>query len=309
MRSGGSWLVSLNEIKGNFVILSLTMITIHGFWDKQQLNKKFLNDCNLKCFSLFFPFFLHLFSPSFPPQHLRSAFCLDVCLLPEASEWSQDPSMSSFSLYSMRGSIGKETERCKESQRRRPEEEEQRSQTFCYCRRCSGSVLSSMLHCLCDPSWRGGCIECWFVCARSGQTETTSKVNPNDVKCECEDEPAIVHCASCDSFMGERCLRTHAKSKANANHVLVKVDDYFKGSGQTARVLFCQYHPGSEIDTYCKTDNHPLCSKCVVPAHNSHNLVQLKDISLDFSAEITKALQSSFFPFFTWNTTLNVYIT
>jgi len=30
-----------------------------------------------------------------------------------------------------------------------------------------------------------------------------------------------------------------------------------------------------------------MCVKCVVPAHSSHNLVKLKDISLDFAAEIT----------------------
>ena len=138
-----------------------------------------------------------------------------------------------------------------------------------------------------------------YVLGVAKQKETASKVNPNDVKCVCEDEPATVHCASCDSFLGERCLKPHAKSKANASHVMVNVDDYFKGSGPATRVLFCQHHPGSEINTFCKTDDQPMCAQCVVPGHVSHQVVQLKDISLDFSAEITKALQpvrlSSFF--------------
>jgi len=130
-----------------------------------------------------------------------------------------------------------------------------------------------------------------YVLGVTKQKETASKVNPNDVECECDDEPATVHCASCDSFMGERCLRTHAKSKATAAHVPEKVDVYFKGSGPATRVLFCQHHPGSEINTFCKTDEQPMCAQCILPGHVSHQVVQLKDISLDFSAEITKVLQ------------------
>jgi len=129
-----------------------------------------------------------------------------------------------------------------------------------------------------------------YVLGLAKQKETASKINPNDVQCSCEDEPALVHCNMCDAFFGDRCAKSHLKSKANASHVVVKVAEYFKGSGPTTRILFCQHHPGSEIDTFCKTDDQPMCSKCVVPNHNSHHLVKLKDVSLDFS-EITKALQ------------------
>jgi len=139
-----------------------------------------------------------------------------------------------------------------------------------------------------------------YVLGVAKQKESASKVNPNDVKCDCENEPAIFHCASCDVFIGENCLKVHGKSKATASHVPVKVDDYFKGSGQTTRVLFCQYHPALEIDTFCQTDDQAMCAKCAVSSHQYHDFIPLKDTSLDFSAEITKALQhvrlsSSFF--------------
>ena len=131
-----------------------------------------------------------------------------------------------------------------------------------------------------------------FVLGLAKQKETASKVNPNDVKCGfCEEEPAVIHCASCDAFIGGNCCKAHSKSKATAAHVVVTVDDYFKGSGPATRILFCQFHPGSEIDTFCKTDDQPMCTQCIVPAHNSHSLVKLKDVSLDFSSEINKALQ------------------
>jgi len=124
------------------------------------------------------------------------------------------------------------------------------------------------------------------------QKESAAKINPNDVKCDfCEEEPANVHCGSCKMFIGGNCSKVHNKAKATAAHVVVPLDEYFKGSGSAAHILFCQHHPALEIDTFCKTDDQPMCAKCAVPAHNSHNLVQLKDISLDFSAEITKALQ------------------
>ena len=130
-----------------------------------------------------------------------------------------------------------------------------------------------------------------FVLGLVKQKETASKVNPNDVKCDCDEEPAVVHCANCEAFLGERCQRTHAKSKATATHVVAKLDDHFKRSGPATRILFCQFHPASEIDTFCKTDDQPMCPSCAVPSHNSHDLVKLKDVSLDFSAEITKVLQ------------------
>jgi len=130
-----------------------------------------------------------------------------------------------------------------------------------------------------------------YVLGVAKQKESAEKINPNDVKCDfCEEEPAAVHCGSCEMFFGDKCSKVHSKSKANAAHVVVKVDDYFKGSGP-ARILFCQHHPASEIDTFCKTDDQPMCTAFAVPVHNSHNLVKLKDISLDYSAEITKALQ------------------
>jgi len=114
---------------------------------------------------------------------------------------------------------------------------------------------------------------------------------PSNVKCGfCEVELAIVHCTSCNVFIGEQCLMVHSRSKLTAAHVVVNVDDYFNELEPT-RVLFCQHHPALEIDTFCQTDDQPMCVACVVPGHVSHQVVKLKDISLDFSAEITKALQ------------------
>jgi len=127
-----------------------------------------------------------------------------------------------------------------------------------------------------------------FVLGLVKQKEAASKDDdPNDVKCACNEESAIVHCALCELFFGENCQKGHKWSK----HEVVNVDDYFKESEQTTRILFCQLHPTSEIDTFCKTDDQPMCAKCGVSSHQSHSFVPLKDISLDFSAEITKALQ------------------
>jgi len=97
--------------------------------------------------------------------------------------------------------------------------------------------------------------------------------------------------------LGEKCQKGHKVLKANAAHVVVKVDDYFKGLGPATRILFCQQHPALEIDTFYKTDDLPMCTACAVSEHKSHNFMPLKDISLDLSAEINKALQPVRNPF------------
>jgi tripartite motif-containing protein 2/3 len=130
-----------------------------------------------------------------------------------------------------------------------------------------------------------------FVLGLVQQKEATANINPNDVKCDCGDEPALIHCPNCELFFGEKCSQVHGRSKANKSHSVVTVDDYFSGSGPTTRVIFCQTHPALEIDTFCKTCDQPMCPSCIVPIHNSHNLMKLKDISLDFTGEILKSLK------------------
>jgi len=122
------------------------------------------------------------------------------------------------------------------------------------------------------------------------QKETLSSVDPNNVKCACEDEAALIYCNDCGNFFGEKCLKAHKKGKISATHSTTSVDDYFKASGTGSRRLFCHKHGALEIDTYCKQCQEAMCPSCVVPDHANHQgLVKLAEVAADFSGELKKA--------------------
>ena len=129
-----------------------------------------------------------------------------------------------------------------------------------------------------------------FVLNLNKQKESLASVNPNDVQCVCEDEPALLHCDICEEFYGEKCLKAHSRAKKTSNHPTQSIDDYFKASGPGSRRLFCHKHRAFEMDTYCKQCQQAMCPSCVVPDHANHQgLVKLADVATDFSGELKQA--------------------
>jgi len=129
-----------------------------------------------------------------------------------------------------------------------------------------------------------------FVLNVHKQKEYLASVNPNDVQCVCEDEPALVHCDICEEFYGEKCLKAHSKAKKTSNHPTQSVDDYFKTFGPGSRRLFCQTHPSLEVDSFCKQCQQAMCPSCGVAGHGNHQgLVKLADVATDFSGELKQA--------------------
>jgi len=129
-----------------------------------------------------------------------------------------------------------------------------------------------------------------FVLNVHKQKEYLASVNPNDVQCVCEDEPALVHCDICEEFYGEKCLKAHSKAKKTSNHPTQSLDDYFESSGPGSRRLFCHKHGALEIDTYCKQCQEAMCLSCAIPDHVNHQgLVKLAEVAADFSVELKKA--------------------
>jgi len=129
-----------------------------------------------------------------------------------------------------------------------------------------------------------------FVHNLQQQKESLSSVDPNNVKCGCDDEGAVVYCSDCEAFFGEKCLRAHSRGRISATHSTVTVDDYFKASGPGSRRLFCHKHATSEIDTYCKQCQEAMCPSCGVEGHGSHQgLVKLAEVATNFSGELKEA--------------------
>jgi len=122
------------------------------------------------------------------------------------------------------------------------------------------------------------------------QKETLSSIDPNNVKCGCDDEGAVVYCSDCEAFFGERCLVGHQRGKKTSTHSTVTVDDYFKSSGPGSRRLFCPKHGALEIDTYCRQCQEATCPSCGVESHGSHQgLVKLAEVATNFSGELKEA--------------------
>jgi len=122
------------------------------------------------------------------------------------------------------------------------------------------------------------------------QNETLASVDPNDVKCGCEDEAAVEYCGECETFFGEKCLGGQKRGKKTLSHLTISVDDYFKSSGPGSRRLFCPKHGASEIDTYCKQCQEAMCLSCAIPDHVNHQgLVKLTEVASKFSGELKEA--------------------
>ena len=129
-----------------------------------------------------------------------------------------------------------------------------------------------------------------FVLNLLQQKETMSAYDPNNVKCGCEEEAALVYCNDCGAFFGEKCLKNHKKGKITLTHSPMTVDDYFKESGPGSRRMFCQTHPTLEVDSFCKQCQQATCPSCGVESHGSHQgLVKLLNLAADFSRELIRS--------------------
>jgi len=95
--------------------------------------------------------------------------------------------------------------------------------------------------------------------------------DPNNVKCQiCDEELAITHCPECPSFLCGQCAVFHGRLPASKHHQTTSVDEALSGTAPAKRISRCLKHPVMEIDTFCKTCDVTVCSKCVTEAHSSH---------------------------------------
>jgi len=113
----------------------------------------------------------------------------------------------------------------------------------------------------------------------------SAKANQGDinrvVKCEgCKgDEDATVHCVDCQEYFGPACLIPHRRGKLSAAHQQIPLEDALAGNATVKRIPRCQKHVGYEIDTYCKTCNDAVCSKCAVEKHSGHSFCPLTQVT------------------------------
>ena len=104
-------------------------------------------------------------------------------------------------------------------------------------------------------------------------------------------------------FYCDGCQRGHKKGKATKSHSFISVDHGWKimsasaastasnsisssSSSSSSNPSFssqsrsnqCLIHPHQEIDTFCQTDQEPICSKCAVEFHSGHSFKNWENV-------------------------------
>jgi len=107
------------------------------------------------------------------------------------------------------------------------------------------------------------------------------------VKCDlCEDEDATMYCVEDHENMCPTCSKLHKKSKASASHKQIPLEEVLAGNATVKRIPRCQKHIGSEIDSYCKTCNDAICSKCGIEKHSGHTFCPLSQVTGPLQVQI-----------------------
>jgi len=75
------------------------------------------------------------------------------------------------------------------------------------------------------------------------------------------------------------CSGGHKRGKATASHQQIPLEEALAGNATVKRIPRCQKHIGNEVDTYCKTCNDAVCSKCLSEKHSGHSFCPLSQVT------------------------------
>jgi len=120
--------------------------------------------------------------------------------------------------------------------------------------------------------------------------------NPANKLCElCENNSATLLCQMCQEHHCEECKMIHQRSKMSRNHTYVPLEEIDFKKSLPPRPLLCPFHPNQEIDTFCKKEKVPICSKCAVENHGNHEVAMLSEAFAQIKEDIQNKLQHVFF--------------
>lgn len=117
------------------------------------------------------------------------------------------------------------------------------------------------------------------------------------VECDsCEENPANFLCITCPGHLCETCKTEHEKKRMSQNHEIVNLG---AGNDKVVDLLFCAKHTNKKLECFCVQCNSPVCTDCIIQAHNSHFVRALssvyKEIRDDLSIKKKKKLTTSFY--------------
>lgn len=96
------------------------------------------------------------------------------------------------------------------------------------------------------------------------------------VECDsCEENPANFLCKTCPGHLCETCKTEHEKKRMSQNHEIVNLG---AGNDKVVDLLFCAKHTNKKLECFCVQCNSPVCTDCIIQAHNSHFVRALSSV-------------------------------
>ena len=97
-------------------------------------------------------------------------------------------------------------------------------------------------------------------------------------------DPAVVFCCSCHTFMCKGGQECHNRAPHLFQHTVIGLD---RESATLLPALmeptehYCSHpkHKKQELDLYCKTCSCPICQLCVIVVHKDHNITELSTVA------------------------------
>ncbi|XP_077990018.1 uncharacterized protein LOC144444469 [Glandiceps talaboti] len=118
------------------------------------------------------------------------------------------------------------------------------------------------------------------------------------VPCDtCTSRAAKKRCVECEQYMCGRCNNVHSKGKLTKLHNVMALED-FESEKRTNPMIekshaYCEKHPDTQVELYCKTCEIIMCLKCALSQHPNpkHRYISLEDAACEVKERFQKQIE------------------
>ena len=94
-------------------------------------------------------------------------------------------------------------------------------------------------------------------------------------QCEkCKKNESNGFCRDCGKFLCDVCIEVHQTCEEHSTNKVISLEqlkrDAMKMVPPTKKTLYCERHPGQELDLFCEKDQELICLHCIVKIHRDH---------------------------------------
>lgn len=104
------------------------------------------------------------------------------------------------------------------------------------------------------------------------------------IKCDFCDKPTVHFCNSCQKNLCKKCVLQHVTQFQSLSHDIV----HYKNKKLQLVFLECKLHPGQRCEVQCQQCETPICVRCLIGSHKSHDAVELLELVQIKREEIQK---------------------